>query len=439
MIEPALYEIGSPEYRRLGLLANPFVSPQPHEALRAVDQAVCHADASRLSVAILQEAQAERARPIWVTKSKRLPDYYTRISLSEVLGTVPSCPEINVLIAYVPFVSMRTGRIRSALDALAEKVAGYNFGTTLGYYVAHAFASPDDGLLEEAGLAPNAAVGLAERFASEPALTSAEFFGEDLPERTEGVAADDLMRETSMRIIELEADPEAIDESPSEVEEELEEPLDVTKIQDAGDSEDADEAAGPPSAESVRHYAISHARAHLSPIIARAIEAFVENGWYAVGQELKVTRAPRKTLAAIAEFATFRYSKVLILWDQFDGWNAAPDELRLKIAGALAEIRMLLAKSGVLVFLAGSTELLEIQDQFAGAHQVAWSMDPLFEEFEDDDLPSGLVEYLVEANSLDGGIPESLADLKMPVEGVGEKRLGDLKEEVDRRASGVDA
>ena len=40
-------------------------------------------------------------------------------------------------------------------------------------------------------------------------------------------------------------------------------------------------------------------------------------------QELKVTKAPTKTLGALVRFATLRYRKVVILFDRFDMWPAS--------------------------------------------------------------------------------------------------------------------
>ena len=48
----------------------------------------------------------------------------------------------------------------------------------------------------------------------------------------------------------------------------------------------------------VLDYLIEYTRAHLSPVIARGLRMYRERGLSALAEELKITKAPRKTLAA---------------------------------------------------------------------------------------------------------------------------------------------
>ncbi len=48
-------------------------------------------------------------------------------------------------------------------------------------------------------------------------------------------------------------------------------------------------------------YLIEYTRAHLSPVFARALRMYKERGLSALAEEIKITKAPRKTLAAAIE------------------------------------------------------------------------------------------------------------------------------------------
>ena len=405
MLEKPRFDVASSAYRRLGLIGNPFRPSVSDDVLEDPAQVACHAEAMHLLAALDSEAARERSRPIWVSKSEDIPDFYTRIPLAETLTVLSDNEDLDLLAAYVPFFMMRHGRIRSALEMLAEKLAMTSIGVTLAEYSKAALSDPDPELLEASGLSREEALALAERFSASPAETSAEVFGEDLTVRAEGPGVDEIVGSGGRRMSALEADPEADGEG-----------QDATPVTEPGQPElDVEGESEPAASELPAHlvYLIEHVRTHVSPVLARGIVAYIDGGAYALSQELKITRGPRKTLAAIARFATYRFRKVVIIYDQFDSWYVAPDDLRIRIAGALAEIRMLLSTTGILVFLAGDLELTEIRDQFMGSREVPWTMAPLLEEVTpESNIPSGLVSFALSATSLTGQVPDRLADLE---------------------------
>ena len=406
MLEKPRFDVASSAYRRLGLIGNPFRASVSDDALEDPAQVACHAETMRLLAALDSEAANERSRPIWVSKSEDIPDFYTRIPLAETLTVVSANDDLDLLAAYVPFFMMRHGRIRCALEMLAEKLALTGFGLTLAAYSRQALSDPDQELLEVSGLSREEAYALAERFAQSPAETSAEIFGEDLSVREEGPGVEEIVSGGAKRMSALESDPEADGEG-----------QDDTPVGEQGQVELDGAAPGPAPQEEERPphlvYLLAHVRTHVSPVMARGIVAYIDGGAYALSQELKITRGPRKTLAALARFATYRFRKVVIIYDQFDSWYVVPEDLRIRIAGALAEIRMLLSTTGILVFLAGDLELTEIREQFMGAREVPWTMAPLLEEVTPDShIPPGLVSFALSATSVTGQVPDGLADLE---------------------------
>ncbi|MDZ4063392.1 MAG: hypothetical protein U1E22_01880, partial [Coriobacteriia bacterium] len=267
------FDIASSEYEQLGLVVNPFTLPLKREGMEDSHQLVCHAEAARLYVALREESRAEKSRPIWISKFENLPDYYTRVSLAEALSLLPVSPAMNVLVAYVPFASMRQGRIRSTLDAVAERLAGESFGLTCAHFAAEALGQPDEGLLSEAGLSGDVAAEVAASFSDHPEAAAGEFFGEEMTVREGAMEAEQLIMESTKRLGDLEVDPEASDEVDEEPEGDrplvVAEPLDVGEDDDLAPSEMTEEESAALLAQAVRSYLIAYARAHVSPVVAR--------------------------------------------------------------------------------------------------------------------------------------------------------------------------
>jgi hypothetical protein len=124
----------------------------------------------------------------------------------------------------------------------------------------------------------------------------------------------------------------------------------------------------------MRAYLLARVRADLSPVVARALGAYEAWGDGIVAQELKVTKAPRKTLGAIMRLMSHRWRRVVVLYDSFDAWPLIEPKTRTEILTALTELRWIIGETGVMGLLVVEGLTPEIEEQFAGADQVDWSM-----------------------------------------------------------------
>jgi hypothetical protein len=112
-------------------------------------------------------------------------------------------------------------------------------------------------------------------------------------------------------------------------------------------------------------------------VLARGLRTYVKSGTAAMSQELKVTRAPRKTLGALARFARLTFRSIVIIYDGFEVWDEVPDDLRATILSGLSEVRLALGSNGVIAIVGSDAEAPEIDDQFATALRVDWAMPEL--------------------------------------------------------------
>jgi hypothetical protein len=243
------------------------------------------------------------------------------------------------------------------------------------------------------------------RLQEEPAAWVAEFFGtpDDIREEDRLAKIDQIMKDASRRTDGLDPEPVEDDATLEAAEGEFEpagaEPVagDATALepepngaQPEGEGEAAEavqeevEAAPDPLEHPLVAYVIAHAQKHLSSVIARGLRAYVTDGTSATAQELKITRAPRKTLGTLARFARLAFRSVVVIYDGFEAWDEIPDEQRATIVSGLSEIRFALGGDGVIVIAGPEGETAHIDDQFANAIQVEWKMDELLQVQESD-------------------------------------------------------
>ncbi len=127
--------------------------------------------------------------------------------------------------------------------------------------------------------------------------------------------------------------------------------------------------------------------------------------------ELTITKAPRKTLAAILKFARSRFRQVVTIFDNFEAWPLADAELRSKVVGSLSEIRSLLGDDLEMVFLIEKDLAPELEEHFGHGQRVDWDFANLDSYFED---PTGLhsewIDSWLASATLPGTVPLSLAD-----------------------------
>ena len=175
----------------------------------------------------------------------------------------------------------------------------------------------------------------------------------------------------------------------------------------------ADEAPADPD-DAVRDYLLAHLRGNLSPVIARAFEAYAKWGESIVAQELKVTKAPRKTLAAVLGLMRHRWRAIVVIYDRFDAWPLIEQKTRTEILTALTELRWIVGETGVMGVAVVKGRAPEIEEQFAGAEQVDWSMPELGDlyggEFQ---FNAEYVDRWLDASALRGDSPVHAASLEL--------------------------
>ena len=369
-----------------GLIANPFrVTRQDGDTLALGIHLTAHAQADKLRAAMFTSVEGDH-RPIWVEKSAKWPDFYNRLAVSDVIKNTTDPGSTGVLTAYVPLLSMKMGRVRGALSTLSERLMGGSFPLALGRYVGSVLADPDESLPEWQALAGADLGPLLRSLEEDPAAGIIPVYGEHVGERSEAEDLELLMREAAARQGTLDKDPDASAET-DETDDAIESDAAVITTIPGGlaervleqkavaEAREATEHAG--LNEDVAAYVEAYARAHLSPVVARMLTAYRMQGSSAAAQELKITKAPRKTLRAVGVFAGYAFKGVAILFDQFDPWDEISQDVRLGITSALSEMRWSLGDAGTIVVMSRAGLTPEIEEQFAAAMRVEWDYEGL--------------------------------------------------------------
>lgn len=349
-------------YQALGLVGNPFRLPDATEAWEAGVKLTTRAAGLRLLSAVEESLSGERPRPVRVLKSSNLPSYYPRKAMTTILRELGAESDSGLLPVYVQLIMLRRGRVRGTLSALAEMVVARRIDTTIARYACRALSEPDATLSEWSAVAELDTAALIERFELDPEAAVKETFGApvDLRVHVDGGLAE-VMRESGIR--------------------QAEQPLDPVEDDDASEDDDATpELAADASLDeglAVVDYVIAHMRRHASPVLARALRAYVDSGTASMAQELKITRAPRKTIGALARFAALTFRSVVVIYDGFEAWGEVPVDLRATVVSGLSEVRIALGGHGVMVIAGSDLDAPEIDDQFANAIRVEWDMPEL--------------------------------------------------------------
>ncbi|MCG2806691.1 MAG: hypothetical protein L6413_00270, partial [Coriobacteriia bacterium] len=309
---------------------------------------------------------------------------------------------LNVLHAYVQLFMMRQGRLRAILAILAERLVFRDLVGTLVLYFKDVLSEPDPSLTSYQALSPDDMAAFVADFDEDPRGTIERYFGApDIERRPEFADIAD------MRLSSLEADVDPEDDL-QEVDSTVAEALGA---HDEPPALEADTDAQAPNPAGVADYLIEYTREHLSPVIARALRVYRSRGLAAAAAELKVTKAPRKTLSALAKLARVRYSGVAIILDGFDNWAGVPAETRIKIAGTLFELQMLLAPDAFFVFAGEQGLASEIDNVFGSAQCVEWEFPNLVEIEQDPDcLTSEIVDRWCSAAAMAGSLTLSAID-----------------------------
>lgn len=376
------------DYWSLGFVDNPFTLPghEMNDDEHWVRQ-LAQAATNRMLVATQRALEVEHATPIWISVGAELPVYYVRLAENNYLIRSSEHQHAGVLALNIPLETMRMGRSRGTLMELAELIAAVQFDETLAAYVARILDDPDKDLPEFAALTEIDVPALAQRFGTLPELAVAEHFGAVEATRKPDDESALVLQEAYLRTIGLEVDPEETPES-EESDEFTEwgaEPIDVPvhpsprdddqpHDADALDDEaEQDEEPEPDPRRPVADYVIAYMKAHLSPVLARATHAYISDGYSSVAQELKVTKAPKKTVAALVAFAACRFRKILFIYDSFEPWILMDDTTKAKVVGAFVELRWAFGPQGVLALAVPEGLAPQLEEQFAAADRVDWT------------------------------------------------------------------
>lgn len=393
-------DAAGPDYRPLGFVANPFPPIDEESTDPLWLRGVAHAASNRLFAAVERSSAPDGGRPVLARFVEEVPEYYHRVAENDFLRRSSAEPRLDMMALNIPLDMMRLGRIRGTLTELAELVAAADLPATVGAYFAATLGDQGAADIAGADVTADEVATAAALFASDPHAAVARYLG-----ARPGLATvrtlrdeDEALHDAYLRSVGQDPDPAA------DVEGEEETPAEEAALADAqAEAPEEPEAAPKRDADfAMRAYLIHRLRTGLSPVIARAIAAYESWGDGIVAQELKVTKAPRKTLAALLEFMSHRWSRTVVIYDGFDAWPLIETKTRAEILAALTELRWIIGEHGVMVVAVVAGKTPEIEEQFAAAEQVDWTMPEVARLYGDTTFDATIVQHWLDAASLAG-------------------------------------
>lgn len=352
----------SSDYKKLGLIGNPFRPPTSREGEHLGMAVELNSAANQLLAAIESEMASDRPRSLWVEKSDRVASMYHRGAESRAEKVLISDEGMGILPCYVQLFMMHVGRVRATANVLAERIATRQFDQTLAAWIATFIDSPDETLKEWEEVKGEPWDAFVGAFKEDQLAALEDVFG---PCEIERRLIDDPVAD--IREVSLEEEPEESEDSAEE--DTMTAQIPAASVPEAtGDIERVFKPYDP-----VAGYIKAHAREHLSPVLARGIGAYRERGFGQLAQELKITKAPRRTYQAMIKFARSRFRHIVYMYDGWDNWPAVPADLKTKIITSLTELKLLLGEDGTFIFLVGRDHAPDLEDQFAGGStRVVW-------------------------------------------------------------------
>lgn len=377
-------EAVTPAFDTLGLLGNPLSLPQEDTTDSDGMRLSVVAASYRLLSAVNVLASDPDHRPTVVEKGD-LPAIYAVQALAPALRALATDEAVpGIMQLYVPLDMMRIGRVRAVLHSAAEWVAARQPDLTIGTWLQAALATPDEALpewvaLTEAGFD---VASVATDVAEDPAGYARRIFGEPLASREGAEDLEALMRVSTARIDRLETDPVEGEESLKASEDSPDDPMAAAFVTPLGDVDEtalpAADDAQPVDVESLLgDYLVAYLKKNLSPVVARGVRAYQAQGRSSMAEELKVSKAPSKTLVALVKFASPRIRAVAVMFDRFEIWPTVPADLRLKIVNTLTSLRWALKDFGGLMLILRPDIAPEVAEAFAAARRVSWRYDEL--------------------------------------------------------------
>lgn len=358
----------SATYRPLGLIANPFVPRTMREGEPLISTLEIHSQANVLLAHIEAVRDADRPKTIWVDKNGEIHNYYFVGAQSTSEEALIRDDSLNVLPVYVQLFMMRSGRVRAAMNTLAERIATRSFDRTLAAWVREIIASPDTELPESSLMGPEAWDAFVTAFEADPIAELTARFGTCELERVVI-----LKQPTDTREASLVEEPDEDDDTPEDdaITEQMPSLSEAVLAPTGGEERDED-TVNVALSDPVVEYIIAYTKAHLSPVIARGLRGYLERGLAQMMTELKVTKAPRKTFKALTQLAALRFDKIVLIYDGFESWRMLAEESRHAAVSALTELRFIMGGRGVMVFLVAPGQADELEDQFGGGDRIEW-------------------------------------------------------------------
>lgn len=394
--------LGTGDYRSLGLVANPFKNLRNRSGETIGQSLEMQAMGNRVLARLDEMATAERGRTLWVEKSDQINNYYHRGALVHIEEVLIRDEDFDVLPAYVQLFAAKIGRVRSVMNVVAERLATKSFDRTLAAWVQQVVAEPDTSLPQFEQIAAEKWGEFVSAVRSDAVQAVNDHFGEFIVFRKI-----EAQPPADIRLASLEEEPEEIEESPEDDEMTAQIPdydgIDPSVIM-AGEEVES----GP---DAVVEYLIAHTKAHLSPVIARGLRQYYERGFGPLSEELKITKAPLKTLKALCRMANMRFRKVVILLDGYDNWVFMPEDLRIKYITALTEIRLSLGKDAAFAFFVSTNQAAELDEHFGGSDRVTLDFPNLLHIGESPDVfDTAVVDSWVESATIVGSQAPSMGD-----------------------------
>lgn len=383
-MEGQLLPIGDEGYRKLGLMANPFLMPDElHTYDSPGGRVMSHVAAVQLISVLEQAADEERHHPVWIQRNPRLVQSATLEAYTEMLRAfMRDADSLRILPVQIGLEMMRESRIRGVLGVVTEMVAGPLYARPLAAWSAGCLEAPDESLAEWVLLGEYDVPAIAAFAREDGDAFVDEYFGEMTMERADSEESGNLFRISGVREQKFEPNPdETADSDEFDADDPLQDTL-VTGLDEeapgvpvgAADGSEAEVDPDEARRAAVREYVIAHTRANLSPVVARGIAAYHAQGSFAAGQEMRMTKAPKKTLTAVLKFARAYWKSVALIFSRFEPWELLQEDYRLEFLGAFAQLRWVVGDNGLMCFLAQPGQVPELEEAFAGGHTFTFEL-----------------------------------------------------------------
>lgn len=358
------------DYSRLGYVANPFATEDTSGSEPYWMRLVTRAAANKLLAATSRARKA--SRPVLLNMVEDIPEYYYRVAQNDFLRRMSDDPSLDMMALNISLDIMRLGRIRGTLAELAELVVAVDFPATLAAWFTRELETPDAGMPESSLVTADELSAAREEFVADPEAAVTRYLGlrsEPVPvSEMDAVTHEAYLRQIGQEI-EVEKDQEGLESVPGLVEH-------IPNDAVAEDEAEVVEEEPDPDA-GMREYLLALVRTRLSPVIARALAGYGPYGESLAAQELKITKAPRKTLSAVLRLMNARWGTVTVIYDNFGVWSILDQQTKMDVLTSLTELRWIVGESGVMVVAVVKGTTPELEEQFAAAEQVDWSLPEL--------------------------------------------------------------